>query len=278
MANRRDEIEALRAEVRRRHKAATSKVSRLRSRGVELGDTGYDVRRDLSKIKRYNAPQLKSYLNQLESFVDRKNAFVPGDSGVPLPAAKWREYKRLEKQYNRIGNREFETISDTVPFKPGMSTPRDRRERLSKRALGAAVNSPYQEINRDSRNVTSVNALDKLTSQMRNKTSQTFLPRELSKSRRQLMDMLVEIGNSEYVDAVSDLSDHQFNVLWNYTSFATEISSDYEIMKLRARGEAERAHEKIHEDNTHAISDLLQWAGSIPDDGKVPAKKRRRRF
>lgn len=271
MARKRDaELEALRAEVRRRHRAATSKVSRLRSRGVELGGSNYDVRRDLSKVKRYNATQLRAYANQLNSFVERKNAFVPGDSGVPLPAAKWREYKRLEKRYNEIGNREYSKVGEIFLPQPGVRV-RDRRKILSQSAIGEAVNAPYQEIDRQARGITSETALDRLTDQMRKKTSREYLPGEIAKSREQFMNMLTEIGNPEFIEAANKLSDDQFDTLWNYTSFATEISSDYEIMKLKARGEQERAHEKIHEDNTHAINELLQWATFLPE--KKPGRR-----
>lgn len=265
MAKRRnEELEALRAQVRARHNAATKKVSRLRQRGVELGGTNYDVRRDPNNIKRMNSTQLRAHLGRLNSFIDRKNAFVPGDSGVPLPAAKWREYKALERQYNRIGNREYAKVGDTFLPQPGVKV-RDRRSILAQSALGTAANAPYQEINRNSRGITGTDALDKITEQMRGKTSRDYLPAEIAKSREQFMDMLKEMGNAEYIDTAKKLTDDQFDTLWNYTSFATEISSDYEIMKMRARGESERAHEKIHKDNSDAISELLNWATVLPE-------------
>lgn len=265
MARRRnEELEELRNEVRARHRAATNKVSRLRRRGVELAGTNYDVRRDLSKIKTYNAAQLKAYRDRLNSFTARTNGFVPGDSGVPLPSAKWREYKRLEQQYNRIGNREYAKVGETFLPQPGVKV-RDRRSMLAQSALGGAVQSPYQEINRNNRGITSEAALDKITEQMRTKTSRDYLPGEIAKAREQFTEMLKTIGNSEYINAAKNLSDDQFDTLWNYTSFATEVSSDYEIMKLKARGEQERAHEKIHKDNTDVINDLLSWASSLPE-------------
>jgi len=274
MPRRNDDLEALRAEVRRRHKAATSKVSRLRSRGVEVSGTNYDIRRDLSKVKRYNATQLRAYATQLNSFVDRSNAFVPGDSGVPLPAAKWREYKRLEKRYNEIGNREFTKVENM--FLPGSTTKvRERRQMLDKSALsGGAMNDPYAEINRKSKGITSIEALERITEQMRSKTTREYLPSELKKSRAQLNEMLTTIGKAEYIEQANSLSEHQFNILWNYTNFANEISLDYEIMKARARGEKERVHEKLHEDANHAIADQLQWASFIPDE---PAQKKPRK-
>lgn len=268
MANK-DELARLRAEVRARHRAAGNKVSRLRARGVELAGTGYDVRRNAANIKKYNTRQLKSYLNELNSFNARTNGFVAGDSGVPLPAAKWREYKRLEKKYNQIGNREYEKVGDTFLPQAGVKV-RDRRKMLSQSALGEAVHSPYQEINRRARGIVNEQALDKLTEQMRGKTSRDYLPGEIAKSREQFMDMLKEIGNPEYIDAANKLSDDQFDTLWNYTSFASEVSSDYEIMKMKARGEEERAHAKIHKDNSDSISELLQWAELLPE------RKRRR--
>lgn len=196
--------------------------------------------------------------------MDRKNAFVPGDSGVPLPAAKWREYKRLESQYNRIGNREYQKVGETFLPQPGVKV-KDRRKLLAQSALGEAANQPYMEINRNNRGIVSEEALAKLTDQMRKKTSREYLPGEIAKSREQFMDMLTEIGNANYIDAANKLSDDQFDTLWNYTSFATEISSDYEIMKMKARGEEERAHAKIHKDNGDAINELLQWATFLPE-------------
>lgn len=264
-----DELAALRAEVRRRHRAATSKVSRLRSRGVELGGSNFDVRRDLSKVKRYNAQQLKAYANQLNSFVTRSNAFVPGDSGVPIPAAKWREYKRLEKAFNERGQRHYTQIADTFLPNAGM-TVRQRDDTLRPtrvKAAGEPVKRPYEAINRSSHNITGPESLDVLMRDMQRRTSRDYLPGELAKSREQFMNMLTEIGNQEHIEAARKLRDDQFDTLWNYTSFATDVSRDYEIMKLRARGEQERAHEKVHEDNTHEIGEILQWATFLPEKG-----------
>lgn len=261
-----DEIARLRAEVRARHRAATQKVSRLRQKGVEINNTNYDVRRDLNNVKRYTGAQLKSYLNQLDSFVARSNGFVPGDSGLPIPIKKWRSYKATERQYNRIGDREYNKVADTFLPNAGMKV-RERRTILGKSATGDAVNSPYQEVNRSSRGITSLDALDKLNEQLKRKTSRDFLPGEIKRGRAEFTQMLVEIGNQQHIEAANKLSDEQFNILWNYTSFATEISRDYEIMKARARGEKERAHDKIHEDNTNAIDELLQWATYLPTKG-----------
>lgn len=271
-----DELNALRAEVRRRHKAATSKVSRLRSRGVELGGTNIDVRRDLSKVKRYNATQLRAYAATLDRFVSRQTAYVPGDKGVPLPAAKWREYKRLERMNNRRTNTEYEKVADTFLPTPSIRI-RDRRTMLSQSALGQSANVPFQEMNRKSTGITNEKALDKIIEQMRDKTRRGYLPEQLAKSREQFMKMLGEIGEQRYLKAASELSDAQFDILWNYTSFATQISSDYEIMKLKARGEMERSHEKIHEDNQDAISDLLTWAQGQPANRTTTQTRKRSR-
>lgn len=278
MATNNDDIASLRAEARRRHKAANAKVSRLRAQGVELGGTKFDVRRDASAIKKYNKAQLNAYIRRLNTFTSRATGFVAGDMKTPLPRAKWERYQRAESRANAIGRQDESTVEGT-PL-PNGGTIGGRKTKLANRATGNAVNSPYGQINRKSTNITNEAALDALTKQMEAKTKKGYLPEKLKAGRWQAMEMLKEVGAPlEQMERLNKLSDHQFHVMWNHTAAATEISSWYERAKLAARGEKERADEKVTQDNRLAIDDLLQWAELLPvtAPGKPAVKKPRRK-
>lgn len=261
-----DELNALRAEVRKRQRAANAKVSRLRQRGVEVGGTPFDVRRNVNSVKSYNSRQLKSYLNKLNNFTSRSTSFVGDVNGSPIPAQKWRAYKAQERKYNSKGSRELGKFANVkLPFSD--ATVEQRRNSIVNtnvlRAQGQAVRSPYEPMSRKAGRINGVAALERLTKDMERRNSRTYLADELKNQREQLSDMLTEIGMPEEIARIDALDDDQFNVLFNYTSFITEVSLDYENAKARATGEKERLAENVGENTRREIPKVITWASQL---------------
>lgn len=281
----RDELRALRAEVRARHEAATKKVSRLRRRGAELGGTAFDVRRDLSVVKRYNTKQLKTYLDQLNSFVDRSNAFVPGRGGVPIPAAKWREYTREERKFRRARLDELSSVGKfDLPGVGKGNTILDRYYRLNDKSRAVGANRPFYELDRRSKDISSPEALDRLIKDMRKRNAPNYKPQKIKNARKELAEIINNLGSPTMTDAegnkvtwksmVDKLNDYQFNILWNYTDFATKASSEYELARMRAMGREERFIESMSRDNETVIEDALNWAQLLPRSRHGNGKKK----
>lgn len=260
----RDELNALRAEVRRRHRAANAKISRLRSRGVELGGTSFDVRRDLSVTRRYTKQQLTGYLQQLNQFTQRTNNFVPDVEGRPIPIAVWRRDQQAVARYNAKGNRMLDKVGNIkLPFSD-MNILQRQNQMLNKnvvRANGEAVNSPYAPIKRGT--PASLEALMQLTAETERRNSRTYLPGEIAKQREQLASLLTAIGVPDEIERANALTDEQFNVLFNYTSFVTEASQDYEHAQLMAANSAEERDSRVAESRAQEINETITWAGQL---------------
>lgn len=261
------EIERLRELVRKRRSAVTAKIARIRrNTGVDIAGRTEDPRRDTKVINRYTKRQLNAYLGELNSFQSRSVGFIAGAGGAPIPRLKWREYKRLEAQYNAIGAQHEAKVADIFLPTAGM-TIRERQATIHPTAQGEVVNRPYSQVDRLPEQIPSAEALEKLTRDMRRKTSKSFLPGELRAARKQLADMLKTAGNGDFIARARRLTDSQFDTLWNYTNFATLISLSYELTKLRTAGAKERWHDSVVEDAADDLGNLFEWAEQLPTHG-----------
>jgi hypothetical protein len=259
------EVQRLRDEVRKRRSDVTSKIGRIRrNTGVDVAGTNEDPRRDPKVISRYSKPQLAKYLADLNAFQSRGVGFVAGNRGAIIPKRAWQEYKKLERQYNKLGQLHEAAIANIKV--PGLGvTVRERNAMIHPNAIGEVVNRPYVEINRKANQVRSVEKLRELTKGLAKKISPTFLPGEIRKARKQLNDMLKTIGSNEYAGRAKKLTDNQFNILWNYTNFATNISLRYEITKLQAAGSEDRWYSSVLEDNEDDLRELFDSAEQFPE-------------
>jgi uncharacterized protein YeeX (DUF496 family) len=261
------ELNELRAEARRRHKAATAKVSRLkRAKGADISGTQLDVRRDLGKVKRYTAKQLQAYITQLNNFTSRNTTYL-GSAGAPLQGTRVNELQRLVRQYNKIGSEHYGRVADTFVPSSGM-TIKERHENVRdsrKRARGEGAQQPYVYTEINPAHINGPGALEKLIKDYKRKTSQTYNDREVSKARRSVDKMLKEIGVSEISDKFKGLSNHQFDVLWNYVDFAKDIVSEYVKAQMRNTSREDDLTAALENDgNLNALTDIIDWAHTLP--------------
>lgn len=267
------EIANLRSQVRQAHRRATAKVSRLRSKGVEVGGSSIDPRRDVGKVKGYTKAQLNSQLSRLNAFNSRTNAVIPNTQGGFLNPSKVAEYRRTQSAFNAKARRQYSKVADIPLPGRGMNVREaDAMDRPSirTRGYGQAVARPFEPVNRSLRNVTDDKALDKLTAQLKGKLDKNYGSSRLSAQRVEFMEMMNSIGNIKDREAAMELTDYQFNVLFNYNaSVVNEISMRYELVKLKSKGEQEEFQERIDESAAHRVSNAITWAGQLkPKRGK----------
>lgn len=264
---RNSNLERLRAEVLARHTAANRKVSRLRrEKGVEVEGTSHDIRRDISKVKRYNTAQLNSYLKQLNSFTDRSTQFVAGKQGAPIPIQKWRAYEKVERKYNELVRSHDSQFGDTFVPTSGMTIAQRAAMMTPDKVVahGTATAKPYSVLSRKPNRIKDAEALEKLRKDVEKKLSPDYLDKRIKQSRREMRDMLKVIGAPDLQAQADKLTDYQFNILWNYGGFAEAISASYAIVTSKnEKGEA-RWHASMFEDRGRDAKQLLDWGGSIP--------------
>lgn len=260
------DLNELRALVRQRHNAATRKVSRLRGKDVEVGGTKFDPRRDPSNIKRYTRAQLNAYLGQLNNFTARTTGFVAGVEGTPLPRAKWREYERQQNAANAKARARAASIGNVKL--PGQDMTVAQRSEMMRpnilRAGGEASNRPYAEVNRKPSQIKDVDALNKLIQSFKRKNRPEYLPKYLKGQRKQAEQMMATIGVADQIPELRKLSDHQFDTLFNESSFAGDLGMRYGYMSMLDKGNKSAAHDAVMETTEHDIAEKLSWAKSLP--------------
>lgn len=266
-----DDLGSLRAEVARLRRATTRKVSRLKQRsGAQVSGTEFDPRRKPHVEGRYTQRQLATYRDQLQGFLSRKNQFVGGASGVPIPRSEWDRYKTAEKAYNAKVNEHFQRVADIelpapIPHTRG-ETLGSRMERMTpshRHLRNEVVNSPYDPLERSPRSVVSRDKLAKLIESLEAKMAPDYDERQAEASRDQFRRMADEIGDAELKDRVDKLSDEQFDVLWNYTSFPWDLSLDYEVHRLLHEGKDRPFLREAAENARKGFERLITWAGKL---------------
>jgi hypothetical protein len=272
------ELDNLRAEVRRRQQAANAKARRLKAKGIDVSGTSYDPRRDSSKIGRYTRQQLTNYLGELNAFTSRGNQFTRLANGF-VPTMEWRAYKQPERSYNQIGKRQYGKVEDMI-LPSGQSVgERDASMRPTnprvRRAAGEAVRRIYEPVNLRPEQVDSPEALRKLTAHRLRQISRNYEPEEINRQRKEMKGMVEKIGDDDIRNATASLTDDQFKILWNYGSFATDLSRDYERIQLLATGGAAAAQDRVHEDARADIIDAVEWAKANVPEKKPSTRKRR---
>jgi hypothetical protein len=266
------ELDDLRAYVRKRHDAATSKVSRMRrQKNVEVGGTKHDVRRDLSKIKHYNRKQLETYAASLNNFTSRDFGFVAGSEGVPLPRNKVRELETTQRRYNAKMLRKYDKVAEEfVPGEGLTLRQRDTQMRATRRvAQGEPAERAFNIATFDPKHITDVAALDKIINDLKKKSTAAY-SREYNKTARgHFEEMLKVIGDPALTKEFKKVGARQFDLLWNYADgFTRDMGMKYAIAKLKAAGRKEAVHEAQEVNADDDIKGWIKWAQAQRPTGK----------
>ena len=264
------EVERLRNEVKRRRQAVGNKIARTRRvSGANVAGSEFDPRRDPEVIKRYNTPQLRRYLADLNGFMARKNQFAAGDGGAPLPRNEVRVYEAKVDRFRNAGQRHMDTIGKQFIRPIGVTVEQFYGDRTKNRRL-ATVNTPYGSAVKSVKGITSHKALKELEKKIDEMNSENFLGEKLAQGRRNVRKALDIMGRQEDIATIDTLSDYQFDVLWFGSPFAEIVFSNYDIIQERAAGtRKERWQDKVISDNAVLIPEFLEWASNdIPREGK----------
>jgi len=266
------EIDELRAKVMARHKAATRKVSRLKNVvGVEVSGTKVDPRRSPAKIRHYTTAQLNTYMRELDTFTSRSTQFVPDARRKPMSADKWHTYQKAELAYNQKVKSDFSRIEDiyvprlgmTIGERMDMVTPKHRQ------AYNPAVNAPYEPPTRKPTNVMSEKALEKLTAAMVKRGTPEHNKQLILDAREQFSLMAEVINEPELRDRISELTDTQFLVAWNYTPLPTALGMWYDMAQAILNSKEQAHHAGVLRNSVREANELIAWAKSLDLSGRL---------
>ena len=254
-------LAALRATATAKRASAGAKISRSRKAGVELGGTRFDPRRAPGAIKNYNERQLRSYISELESFNARSNQFVAGAEGAPIRRETWQAYQRMETAVNIKTERNLARIANLKPPHSGMTIGQREAtlEADNVAAAGKANNKPLFKVNREHVNIAGEDAVKTLTKNLTKKLARNYIGRVINRDRERVDKIFEKMGMHDIREMLSDLSNDQFNVLWNHTQFASGTGSQY--WHYEAKGTKDkRWHDVNFEGQKQELYDFVKWA------------------
>lgn len=254
-----------RARVRKREKAAKDKIRRNTDNGIFLERSQFDPIKHTGKpISKMSTRELKAYEKKLNAFTDRNNQFVAGHRGEPLSRATVEEYKRYENARN-IKVRKHVQSYDDVFIEPAGVSVKQRRDMNNATGLdfvmggsgGQPDSSPYRVRSLDVSGVLSENKLREFLGQVKKQTRmQNWLVDVVRAQRDNHLKFLANHGNDKLSDAVSSLTDRQFDILMNTTNYSNLTRFVY--LKEGIRNEEFRA--KMEADSSGEIGHLVSWA------------------
>jgi len=260
-----EEINELRKKVRDLEKRAARKISRNRSKGVELNNSDFDPRRKNANVGRYNSHQLRAYAGNLERFLSRRTQFVGGARGVPIRREKWRQFEAHQNRYNENATKAYNEVRG-IKLPNGMTI--GEREAATRSEFpttaNPAVNAMFRKSGFTPDGLTGERALAALVKQIKAKNDPKRIAKEIASGREQLAQMLKVVGRNDIQEKVNRLNDKQFNLLWQYSNFAGAVSINYEIAMARLAGkEDKRWFDSVAEDAFNEVDELVNWAGTV---------------
>lgn len=225
----------LRATVRKLETNAKRKVNRNKAKGIAGVNTFTPVRPSID-LGSLNKRQLTTYSHQLQRFNSRRNQFLADANGEALPSRAWKAYKRKENAYNAKVNAIFDEVKGLTL--PNGQSIKDRMNIITPdhpAMANQAVNALFRPTSREVSAVNGMHGLDRLNKLIDKKLAPDYFAERRKGDKEALGQMLDMLGDDELTERVGALTDKQFDTLWNYTEFVTDIVLNYESAKQALR-------------------------------------------
>lgn len=270
MARKPTRREQLFNEAIKRERDASRKVRRVEhNSGAKLGNSEFDPRiKDPNVLRGMNGRELRSHINNLNKFIDRKNQFVSGFGGAPIPRQQWETYQRLESSFNeKVAQRE-NAIRD-IKLPGSDTTIGQRLGMLADRSFGTGDSfRQFQQVHRNPTFLKDAASLDKLIKQLKDKNTGKYLKEGLTPRLNSLFALLENSGNEDFVSRVKKLSPEQQNLLIDYSNFS-EIardrfsSGDDTSVTREDQAYYERTGHSRELDIRDQLEAVIEWAGQV---------------
>lgn len=257
------DIHDLRRLALQRHKAATRKISRLKTtNGVMVSGSEYDPRTDYGHIRTASPKELRSLIRQLNKFNDRKTQFVPDAQNKPLPRAVWEQVKKAEQRYNSFVETYYSDFKD-IHIGPTGQTVDQRMHAITPlhAHMGQrTTDNPYKQANRQSTSIYGESGARKLIAHLNKMATRKHINEALNAHRAGVMKMLDQVGNIELQQKVAKLTNKQWAVLWKYTPFASNIKNPYSHYKDSQAGNKSIANSESVQNDLNIAQEYVDWA------------------
>lgn len=261
--------ENARARVADAERRARRKIKRLQNKGVRTGSV-----EPFRTVDPSNTRALNSYANQLEKFISRSTRFVAGRDGTPIPYTAYRDYKRLERQWNREHNRYWQKFA-AHPF---LTAYGESDTTLGMRSAMAHVKGlPFGNIDYQRQllpeQIRSEADLRKRAQILKRELSPTYQRKRITQLRKNLLEHAATFNDPRIPNMIMKLSNEQLFALQNFTNFVPlyyrYINTDRDnVMGAQADAMDDEAQKE------HMILTIQQVQNQYP---KKQTRKRKRK-
>lgn len=261
MARKNPVRDAVVADIKNRQRAVGKKLSRLKSQGINT--SGLDPRRDLHGLSELSLGQLRAYHRTLATFASRETSYVKGVRGQALPGGRFRELKRLEREFNARARGYEASVGHLHVPGAGRTIEARLHDLEAEKFRAGGQRRAFESFNRQAKNINGSAALEDLIKQMKGMLSPAYLNKRMKTQRENLEVMLTSTGDRDVLAKINKLTNNQLNVLIDYTYFMTAVGGRYAFAKaLNVDTPQWQAEE--NEDNAERIRDLIDWAATLP--------------
>ena len=207
--------ENARAHVKDAERRARRKIKRLQNKGIRTGRIS-----PFRDVDESNTRELKRYARDLEQFVSRSTRFVAGRDGTPIPYTAYRDYKRIERQWNKEHNRYWQKFAQH----PFLTAYGESDTTLGMRSAMAHVKGlPFGDIGYKREllpeQVRSVEDLRNRMQILKRELSPSYKRKRIAQLRKNLLEHAATFNDPRIPNMIKKLSNEQLFALQNFTNF-----------------------------------------------------------
>lgn len=243
-----------------------AKIRRLSAQGIIVAGSDKDVRKSAEQIGRYNTRQLQSQLEKVQRFNSRFTTFEAGRNGIPISKLAAGNMRIAEKLNNTRDANAYNRVKQTT-LPTGMTIEgTDERIRGDKRwnvRVSKSRNGdwkPQKPRHVPIESYVSEKAIKQMTRSMLNRNTSQYLNKALKKQHTAAKEGIKRFGDERLSTMFGKLTQHQFNVLMNYTTAAHDIFARYREEVARSRGKSIVTTGNEQSEAT----EWVEWAAGLP--------------
>lgn len=204
-----------RARVADAERRARRKIKRLQKKGVRTGTIS-----PFKEVDKSDTRALNSYARQLDKFISRSTRFVAGRDGTPIPYTAYRDYKRIERQWNKEHNRYWQKFA-RHPF---LTAYGESDTSLGMRSAMSHVKGlPFGDIDYQRQllpgQIRSEADLKKRMKILKRELSPAYQRQRITQLRKNLMEHAASFNDPRIPKMIKKLSNEQLFALQNFTNF-----------------------------------------------------------
>lgn len=207
--------DAARARVADAERRARRKIRRLQKKGVRTGNIA-----PFRNVDPSNTRALNSYYKQLENFISRDTRFVAGQDGTPIPYSTYRDFRRLERKWNKQHDKYWNKYAD----KPFLSAYGETDTTLGLRSHMSKIKGlQYKGIDYVRETPASalkgVSDIKRRSAILKREISPTYQKKRIQQLRKNLIENAESFNDKSLPKMIRKLSNEQLFALQNFTNF-----------------------------------------------------------